>query len=147
VDRNAEQPAGGFYSLASGSSHRWRVDVDESLERAEWFVDLDGPNLYLTFQIHDLNVIQQTIDFLQRHLSRAAGVKQPSWTEEEDAIRLGTFAQASVELLWDDEGNGGCFLVDSPAHEAMRLTLHRDDVEMLLEALHQVAKDLAEEAK
>jgi len=45
--------------LANGSSGRWDISVDESLDREEWSVEIDGPQTYLTFQLEDLNVVRQ----------------------------------------------------------------------------------------
>ncbi len=149
VGSPVQQPAPRFGLLANGSSPRWDVAVDESLEQeGEWLLEIDGSTVYLVFQIHELGVIPAAIDFLQRHLSRPAGTEQPAWSEQEDVSILGTFGHGEVSLLWDDEGVGRCFILVQPEHGgAIRLCLQRDDIEMLLQALRQVAADLPKEAE
>jgi len=146
---SAEQQAPRFGLLANGSSSQWDVAVDESLDQeGEWLLELDGPSTYLAFRIRNLGVIGRIIDFFQRHLSRPVGGKQPKWSQQDDAILLGTLGQANVSLLWDNEDVPRCFiLVDPEGVGAIRLSIQRDDIEMLLEALHQVATDLSDETR
>jgi hypothetical protein len=143
------EQADEFGLLANGSSRLWDVAVDESLERErEWWLELDGPTVYLVFQLRDLAVIPEAIGFLQRALSTPPTLNPPQRAEDDERLTLGNFSTSSVCILRDDESPPRCFLVvGSDAVSAMRLTLHRDDIEMLLKALHQVAEQLPGEAK
>jgi hypothetical protein len=145
----AGQQGGGYGLLANGSSRLWDVAVDESLERdGDWTLELDGRTIYLVLQINDLRVIPEAVAFLQRGLSTPGSPDRKQHGEDDDAFTLGEFNTSAVSLLWDDEAPPRCFLVvGAEARSTMRLTLQRDDVEALLEALRQVAEQLPEEAK
>jgi hypothetical protein len=132
MDHSSENAANGFGLLATGSSRLWAVDIDESLDRGdEWSVQLQGPQVYLAFRLRDLGVVAEVIRFLQ--------VPQ----EPKEPLTLGTFGTAPVSLVWDNEDFPRCFLKVGPDdHSAMHFSLGREDIEMLLEALQQVAEDL-----
>jgi hypothetical protein len=143
----AEQQGGRYGLLANGSSQLWDIAVDESLDReGEWLLELDGRTTYLVFQLRDLGVISGAIAFLQRGLNTPEGPNRRLRVEDGEALTLGTFNKSTVCLLWDDESPLRCFLIIGPqARSTMRLALQRDDIEMLLEALRQVAADLPDE--
>jgi hypothetical protein len=144
----AEQQDGEYGLLANGSSRLWDVAIDESLEReGEWLLELNGRTNYLVFQIHKLSVIREAIDSLQRGLNTPEKSDQRLRVEAAP-LTLGYFGTSAVWLMWDEESPLRCFLIVGPnARSTMRLTLHREDIEMLLEAMRQVAKGLPEEAK
>jgi hypothetical protein len=145
----AEPQTRGFGLLAIGSSRGWDVAVNESLELpGEWLLELDGPTIYLVFQLRDLGVIGDTVGFLQQGLGAPRDTDRRPRLKGDGALSLGTFGKSGVWLLWDDESPLRCFLLITAGEKSsLRLTLWQDDVEMLLEALRQVAKDLPEEAK
>jgi hypothetical protein len=144
-----EQQGGGYGLLANGSSPLWDVEVDESTQReGQWLLELDGRTNYLVFQVNDLAVIHEAIRFLQRGLSTPESSDRRLRVEGDDTLTLGTFNRSTVCLLWDDEPPLRCFLIVGPnARSTMRLTLQRDDIEALLQALRQVAEDLPEGPK
>jgi len=145
---SVEVVAGKYGLLANGSSRLWDVAVDESLEReGEWYLELDGATIYLVFQLRNLAVIPKVIALLQRALNTPCAPDRRRGTADDPALILGNFSTSTVSLMQDDESPPRCFLVvGSDATSAMRLTLLRDDVEMLLQALHQVAEQLPDEA-
>lgn len=117
--------------LANGSSGRWSVDIDEALDGSEWYLQLDGPTLYLVVQLTDLSTVRRATHNLG------------SDTVEGELI-LGHFGERTVRLIRDTEEAGRHFLVvgtKSPC--TMRVSLDSEDVRMLHEALQQAAEDLS----
>jgi hypothetical protein len=144
MNGNAERVPGGLGLVANGSSRRWDVAVDESLDREnEWSLEIDGPATYLVFQLRDLQAVSEALDFLQSRSHRKPSQERPPAAERADSLTLGTFGTASVSLLWDNEDFPRCFLVVGPrARSTMRLSLDQDDIAMLVEALEQVVEGL-----
>jgi hypothetical protein len=141
--------AGEFGLLANGSSRLWDVAVDESLEQeGVWSLELDGPALCLMFRLRDLAVVPVMLAFLQQRLGVAESAGQRNHAGEDHSLTLGTFNGSPVSLLADDESPPRCFLVVGPdVTSTMRLTLQRDDIEMLRDAICQVVDDLPGTAK
>jgi hypothetical protein len=133
---SSEKSTGNFGLLATGQCGKWSVDIDENLDRDdEWIAEIDGPNVYLHFQIEGLKVISEAIDFLQNPQNGVEGRDQ--W------LLLGKFGTAPVSLVWDNEEFPRCFLVVGPrANAVLRLSLWTEDIEMLRQALGQVWSDL-----
>jgi hypothetical protein len=129
------QPMNGLGLLANGSSRRWDLAVEESLDGDQWFLELDGHQVYLVFQLHDLAVVGSMLRFLE-----ADGHKG-----KEAALNLGRFGEAPVSLLRDNEDIKRFFLVLGPtAQTALRLSLDAEDIQALIEALRQVLAGLPE---
>jgi hypothetical protein len=129
--------------LACGSSHRWDIAVDESLDGDAWSLEIDGPQAYLLLRLSDLKVIPAALHFLQSgpgsNQTRELGNDRPP----DAALTLGWFASASVALVWDNEDFPRCFIVIGPqAQSTLRLSLDAEDIQMLTDALRQVAEDL-----
>ncbi len=50
-------------------------------------------------------------------------------------------------MIWDDEEAPRCFFVVGPdAQSTLRLSLDREDIQMLIEAFEQVVEDLPTES-
>src|SRR6185437_15649552 len=95
-----------FCLVANGSSGAWQVSIDESVRGAEkWYVDIEGPSVYLSFQLVDRGVIDKMIAFLDTP-SRKGQSDKPS-----KELIIGKYGQAPVSLLEDDEYADRCFLV------------------------------------
>jgi hypothetical protein len=138
MKNKAEQPAEGLGLLANGSAGHWDVAVDEAASGDEWFLELDGPQVYLVFQLENLKVVETVLQFLQAGSLRASGRG-----DSEAALPLGRFESAAVSLLWDNEDFPRCFIVVGPAaRSTLRLSLEAEDIQMLVEALRQVVKDI-----
>ncbi len=39
--------------LANGTSARWDIAVNECLDREEWSIEIESPDTYLAFRLHD----------------------------------------------------------------------------------------------
>jgi hypothetical protein len=118
--------------LGLGTTRRWDVALDETLNGDSWSLEIDGPQAYLVFQLNEPSVLSAMVDYLQ---SPSGG--------PENGLVLGRFGASSVSLIWDDEESPRCFLIVGPESGAtLRLTFDGDDVRMLVEALHQLVADL-----
>jgi hypothetical protein len=127
---DVEQVASSYSELASGSSGRWHVAVDESLDGRTHFLELDGPTAYLCVRLRDLSVVEGLRQFLATRSPR-------------ETFSLGELAGLDVWLVWDDEDFVRCFLVVGKQSETtLRLAFDGDDVEMLRKALTQATDDL-----
>jgi hypothetical protein len=144
MHRSNESAANGFGLLANGSSRLWEVMIDESLHREdEWSMELEGPNVYLVFQLRDLRVVPEVIEFLHARCRTPAAPGRRTRSARNEMLTLGRFGTASVSLVGDNEESARCFLLIGPrARSTLRLSLHREDCRMLLEAFRQVAEDL-----
>jgi hypothetical protein len=140
MDPASEKAHRSFGLLACGSSGVWSVDIDESSDReGEWFLDIEGPRVYLNFPVRDLGIVPQVIAFLQ--LPPAAR------STPNGSLTVGTFRDGPVTLVWDDEDFPRCFVViGTGANGTVRLSLHEEDIKMLLEAFRRAGEDLPDKA-
>lgn len=130
----------GFGQLAYGSSRCWEVSIDESLVHEEkWTVQIEGPNAYLTFELHDIQVVSEVKAFLsQPREKNSTAQHHPS----SPSVTLGKFGQIPVTLVWDNEDIERCFLVISGSGQCVRITLLQEEIKMLQEAFSQALADL-----
>ncbi len=142
-----EKQEPGIGLLANGSSGRWDVAIDERLDQSrEWSAEIEGPGVYLVFQLQDLKVIASAASFLRWRPSGAVDPSGGRASRDEGPLVLGRFEQAPVALIWDDEYDDRCFLVVGPRTTSLlRLTLQSEDILRLAEALSQAADDLGED--
>ncbi len=130
--------------MAFSSSGPWDLTIDESLDQEDkWTAEIEGPNVYISFNIRDLKVIQEALAFLQRrNLDRPDQDLNASSTSQAE-LTLGKFGSNSIILIWDNEDFIRCFLVVGPrANSTMRLTLSGDEIEMLAKAFEKIANEL-----
>lgn len=129
--------------LANGTSARWHIAINDCLARDEWWIEIESSEIYLTFQLGELNVVRAALAFLRCDpwgLSITNGQQNVS---NATALVLGRFGEASVSLLWDNEDFVRCFLMMGPhGQSTFRLSFYEEDVRMLIEALEQVVTDL-----
>src|SRR5262249_37920709 len=124
--------------LANGSSRRWDVAVDESLDGDGWTLELDGPQTYLVFPLRDLSVLSKMLRFLQ---------EGPGSNETKSPLHLGRFGSSAIPLVWENENSPRCFPVIGPrAGATLRLSREADDIAMLRDALQQVLNALPQAA-
>jgi hypothetical protein len=127
---DTDRPEERFGLLATGSCGRWVVDVDES-DGGDYYLDLDGPTVYLVVRLSALSVLDRARRYLETPPSGGA-----------EGIQLGQFGSAPVSLMWDNEEFARCFLIVSEAQCTLRVSLDEEDIRMLREALRQVVADL-----
>jgi hypothetical protein len=117
--------------LASAAAHRWELAVDEALDRNDWSLEVEGPQIYLVFQLEDLRALPAALRFLE------------SGPDGEGTLTLGRFGSASVSLLWDNEDFRRCFLVVGPkARSTLRVSLGAEDIDMVIQALRRLLKQI-----
>jgi hypothetical protein len=133
-----------FCLVANGSSDAWQVSIDESVRGAEkWYVDIEGPSVYLSFQLVDRDIIDKMIAFLDENMPVGGRSRNGRADKSPTELVIGKFGQAPVSLLGDDEYADRCFLVIGPnSNCCMRIPLVGEDTRMILDALRQVREDL-----
>jgi hypothetical protein len=125
-----------FGLVANGSSERWYVAVDQSLERDAWLLEIDGRQVYLVFDLQHPDLLGEALKFLQT--SPQAGT-----CENRGEIVLGRFGSSPVSLVRDNEDLNSCFLIVGPtAGSVLRVSFDETDIGMLIDALGQVVEDL-----
>ena len=147
MHRSSERTANGFGLLANGSSRLWEVAIDESLSRkGDCSLELEGPSVYLVFQLRDLGVVSEVVEFLQDRSEALTGHVRRTRSARNGVLPIGRFGTAAVSLVGDDEESSRCFLIIGPrGRSTLRLSLQGEDCRMLLEAFRQVAEDLPRE--
>src|SRR5947209_15534860 len=103
--KQGEQAENGHESLgllANGSSGRWEVDVDETTKGPDrWFVQVEGPSVYFSFEIFSPEVISEALDFLGEHSSpKGAQARLPA---KNGSLVVGKHRRTPVILIRDDE--------------------------------------------
>jgi hypothetical protein len=127
---------------ANGSSGGWEVAIDESLDgREKWFAQIEGPSLYLYFQIPSPGAVGDMIRFFEQcHPAKEKALRSPAG---DGPKRVGGSHWASVRLLRDAERPEGCYLMVGPgARPCARFFLAGEDVANLTRALKQAQEDL-----
>jgi hypothetical protein len=132
--------------VANGSSGPWDVAVDETISGpARWFAQVEGPGIYLYFEIQSPGIIDAIIKFVEAHLNVKDRLRS-DLVAGNGSLDLGRFGCAPVALVWDDEDEGRCFFtIGTAAQATLRITLSAGELAELVKALHQVRDDLGEE--
>lgn len=127
--------------MANGSSGGWEVSVDETTKGPErWFVQLEGPSVYFSFEIPSPEMIATALDFLGG-CSSSKGA-HALFSAENGSLVLGKHRQTPVILARDDEYKDRYFLViGEEADVGVRFTITGQDLKDIREALHQASED------
>jgi hypothetical protein len=126
--------------LAVGSSGRWEIAIDETTSGPQrWFAQIEGPAVYLYFEISSLEIIDQAIEFV----TAAGGDADAAPAARGDTLALGTSKSTPVKLVRDDEFSDRYFLVIEPKDGAVvRFTVATHDLAHVIDALRQVKQDM-----
>ncbi len=148
--KQREQPENDNESLglmANGSSGAWAVAVDETTKGPDrWFVQLEGPSIYFSFEIPSPDMIFKALDFLRGHSSPPE--PHASSSAENGSLVLGKHRQTPVILNRDDEYRDRYFLVvEQKADLVVRFTIAGKDLKDITEALRQATEDLEEDGE
>ena len=136
-------PSENLGLLAFGSSGSWDVSVDESVSGAERsFAQIEGPSLWLYFEIPSPDIILEIIHFLLDCGTKRG--EMPSCSSRSSGeLHISDAEETPVSLVMDDEYKDRCFIVvgrsDSPI---VRFSLAGEDLKNLTEALRQVEEDI-----
>ena len=128
--------------LAIGSSGPWEIAIDQTTSGPErWFAQIDGPSVYLNFEIPSLEIIDQVIEFLM--CSSGDTEKNAAPVARAGTLALGTGKSTRIKLVRDDEFRDRYFLVIEPKDGAVvRFTVADNDLAHVIDALRQVKQDI-----
>jgi len=129
--------------VANGSAGSWEIAVDETISgAAKWFAQIEGPQVYIYFEILSPKMIDQTIGFIERHTD-ADQVLPPGLATQSGSLCLGTFGRLPIALVWDDEDrNRWFFVIGQTVQPTVRITILDGDLDEFTQALRQVREDL-----
>ncbi len=143
MNREMAETGTEMYELASGTSARWGVVINEVLDREEWEIEIESPQVYLVFQLAELSAVGAALAFLRTGPRSTQRPNSLDKQRDKAEITLGRFGSASVSLVWDNEDFLRCFLIVSQEGcSTLRLSFYEEDIGMLIEALEQVVQDL-----
>jgi hypothetical protein len=122
--------------LAIGASGQWDVSIDATTSGTErWFAQIEGPLLWLSFEISSPEIISKVNQFLALPWTKGENT--------EDRLELGDARGAPVALVRDDEYPDRAFLSVGPSDAPIvRFAVAGDDWHNLVQALRQVEQDL-----
>ncbi len=128
--------------MAFGSSGPWEIAIDQTTSGTDrWFAQIEGPSVYLYFEIPALGSIDQAMEFLVCCPGKAG--RNPVHEAQAGTLRLAAGKSMQVNLVRDDEFNDRYFLVIKPKHGlSIRFTLTGDDLKNVVNALRQSKEDL-----
>jgi hypothetical protein len=132
---------------AIGSAGGWEVAIDEPTSaESRWFAQIEGPSVYLSFEVDSPRVIDRVIEFPmqpKRVRNGTHGLASPGNGE----LVIGKSRGESVTLVRDDEFPDRCFLIAEVGRKlTVRVTIGGKDLELLESALRQAKGDLDEDA-
>jgi hypothetical protein len=121
---------------AYGRAGGWEVSVDEALSGIEKrFLQIEGPSVYLYFEIPSPGILQELARFLEPPESLEG--------EQRERLELGTFNGVAVDLLRDDEhADRFFFCIIAKGSGSVRITVAGDDLKALSMAVIQVRDEL-----
>jgi len=135
-----------LHLLRNKAAPSWTVAVDEQAESEFWLLEIDSPQVYLTFQLPDTSALQRAADLLNSSLVIRMPNSKPKFSAKRDQVNLGCFGDSVVQLLRDNEDFPRCFIVVGPhARSTMRISLEEQDIRAFLEALHSVIEGIDED--
>jgi hypothetical protein len=131
---------------AIGSAGGWEVAIDETTSGAQrWFAQIEGPSVYLSFEVQSPSVIDKLIEFLTNQPKGRKGSHGLS-AQGNCKLVIGKTKDEPVALVRDDEFPDRCFLVvETKRKLVVRVTLDGTDLKSLVNALRQAKEDLDED--
>jgi hypothetical protein len=126
--------------LANGSSGSWDVALDETFSgKNRWFMQLEGPSIYLYFEISSPRIVTDMLKYLGGSQSNGDSHS----TSCDAGLRIGCDKRLSVKIVKDDEFADRIFVVVGPeSAPVVRYTISGKEVGQIVEALQQVEADL-----
>jgi hypothetical protein len=134
---SSEAPDKKLGLLANGSSGPWEVSVEETISGDErWFAQIEGPSVYVSFEIPSPNIIGEAVRFLAER-------EPTSSARGQGRICMSKCQGIPVSLVRDDEYADRCFLIVGPGDSpVVRYVFAGEDLENLIESLRQANQDL-----
>ncbi|MES2789673.1 MAG: hypothetical protein V4719_08635 [Planctomycetota bacterium] len=121
---------------AFGRSKEWELSVDETTSGTDrWFAQIEGPSVYLYFEISSPRVIVDMLAFLEA--SQLPSVGSPNEME------IGLLGGSAVRIVRDVEFPDRCFLcIQTQGPTTIQISFVADDLEALTNAARQVSDEL-----
>jgi hypothetical protein len=142
MNQHPDNAAQDLEALPGGREARWSVSVDELADNTNWLLEIDSPELYLTFEVADLSVLDKAIALLNSTLNGQSAAGKREFVAKTDDVALGHFSRASVHLLRDNEDFPRCFVVVGPgSRSTLRISLYEDGIRAFANALAQAMRD------
>ena len=146
---DAETSAGLALGLAAcGHAGAWNVDLDETVQGPQkWFLQIEGPSVYLYFEIATPGAIEDLIGLLERPLSISVSGDTPLETSQaHSALALGEFFGKPITWLRDSENDDRMFvLIRGSSPSALRIAIEGQGFADFLDALRQTRDELRHE--
>jgi len=133
----------GLGLVAIGAAGSWELSVDETTSgAAKWFVQIEGPQVYIYFEIPSPKVIDQTIAFIERR-AEADQVLSPGLAAQSGSLCLGALGCLPIMLEWDNEDrNRWFFVIGQTVQPTVRISILDGDFDEFTQALRQVREEL-----
>jgi hypothetical protein len=131
---------------AIGSAGGWEVAIDETTSglSEKWFAQIEGPSVYLRFEVESPHVIDRILGFLTEQPANNKRLQNLADQVNLEML-LAKNKKESVTLARDDEFRDRYFLiVEAEARLIIRITITGTDVKSLVSALRQAKEDLVE---
>ncbi len=127
---------------AIGSSGPWQIDIDQTTCGSDrWFAQIEGPSMYMRFELPSLEIINQAIQLLSGIDGEAR--RNANTGKRNGTLTLGDKKTTQLTLLRDDEYADRYFLLVEPRNGPLiRLTLTGQDAMHLNNALCQVKQEI-----
>ena len=145
IQASSETPGENLGLLANGSSGSWEVSIDESVSGTERsFAQIEGPSLWLCFEIPSSDIIPKIIQFLLPPGTKREEMPSCSSRSGGKLLDISEPEETPVSLVRDDKYRDRCFILvgrsDSPI---VRFSVASEDLDNLVEALRQVEEEFA----
>jgi hypothetical protein len=122
----------------NGVASPWTVVIDELPGSKDWLIEIDSTQVYLTFRVAEISVLARAVDLLDSALVTRLPGRKHLFVSNRDDVALGSFGEAAVHLLRDNEDFPRCFLVvEQASGSTLRISLDEGDIRALAEALRQ----------
>ena len=118
---------------ANGSAGSWYVDVDETTAGPQrWFIQVEGPSVYLYFEIASPATAAEVLRFLDSESPPATGPQ----------LQVAAGPQPLAMLRDDEFGDTSSVVLGASPGPVARFTLEPEDLDDLAEALRQACDAL-----
>jgi hypothetical protein len=126
--------------VANASVGSWDLAVDEAIDGPErWFAQIEGPSIYLYFEITHPRVVPDAVRFIEARRSGLGNATDGALRE----MPIGQLGRLPVHLLWDEEHHDRLSLMVGDLENAcVRCDIGGGEIGFLLDALRQLTDSL-----
>jgi hypothetical protein len=141
--RDHKESKDGVGLLALGVSGPWEVAIDETLAGPRrYFAQIEGPSVYLYFELATVKAIDEALDFFSVH-PRDARAKP---FDKNGKLSVAKNADAQISLTRDNEYDDRYFLViEAKSGPHVQFTIADDDLSHIVKALRDAKDNLADD--